>query len=578
MSFIKKIVDLVEKNDDVDARNNIESMKKEVKQYQEKVKSYIDHNYVEFLSDITNNEMYLESGNQLQANLANLFENISNDTKNSMYVAQNEVSKYIEELEEISKSLKISTKLMKIDELLQQIDQLNQCENYSEINNVLTTIQLILKDPENKIIRKLDMYDNLKLRLGEEQQKMLLNLENRLDNCITMTEKTFPSTKAIIVSISKDKDLIRQTVETLYDAEFDFQKYTDFLLTNIFAPSIEKPVSLDILESEKEYLLNLSYTTKEISEDLRPNYKSVFSNMKHLLYFLINMNALVNGQIYFLEYLFENVQEELMDLLVNKCIIYSIPGTIEERNESTMKEDIGKVCKLFDDTHFIADLEGSKLSEFAQRVDDLFQNRFSQNILNKASEIMKKDLHDMVLVPENVTSTSPTSFARCMISKSTLEIIGLLEKVLKEANASPNPAMADSLRAAVDSVLQQYSFIIQQHHSKFLSKIPQQTALFYNNCLFLAFWIANNELIDGKNLEVAAKMLVKEGTDIFDCQMDKQKIALADLLVNIGEIFNYYFNLGPFNNLFFQISQRQSQRYPTIISNRSDSVFAKWIF
>lgn len=535
MSFIKKIVEIVEKNEDVDARKNIESMKKDVKLYQEKVKTYIDHNYAEFLPDVANNGMYLEQGDQLKDRITDLQQNMTNETRNTMYAAQNEVSKFIEDLEEINKSLDVSVKLMKIDQFLEQIDKYNQSENYTEVNNMLTSIELILKDPENKIIRKLDMYSNLKIRLDEEYQNMLLNLGNRLDSYVSMNEKTFPSTKAITISISKDISVIKETVETLYDAEFDLQKYTDFLMENVFEPSIKKPVSLEVLESDKEYLLNLSYTTKQITEDLRPNYKTVFSNMKHLLYFLVNMNVLVNGQIYFLALLFQDAKEKLIDLLINECIVHSIPGTIEERNDSTIKEDISKICKLFNDTHFIEDQEDGKLSEFAMKVDDLFQNRFSQNILDKSSEIMKRDLHDMVLVPENVTSSSPAAFARCMISKSTQDIIVLMEKVLKEANSSSSVAMADSLRGSVDSVLQNYSFIIQQHHSKFLSKIPQQTALFYNNCLYLAFWVANNELIDGKKFDKAAKMLVKEGSDIFESQMDKQKIALCDLLMEIGK-------------------------------------------
>lgn len=551
MSLIKKIVEIVDKNEGIDARKNISKLSKDIKSYKHKVNSYINTNYIEFLSDIGNNEHFIDEGDLLKDELTNFQENLQNETKNKIYSAHDELSKHIEELEESELGLNISMKLMKIDTLLQKINQLNESENYSKINKVLTSISILINDPNDKIIRKLEMYKNLKLRLLQEQEKMVFNLEKRFSEIITMKEKSFPNMKSVTITITKNSIKIVDTVNALIYADYDLSKVTMFLMDNVFEPIISRAVSLEINQNEKEFLLNLSYSMKPVTDELRPNYKTIFDNLKQTLQFLVNMNIqLVNNQTkqsqYLLEMMFQTKRDDLFEVLFNDCIIHAIPETIEEKENSTLMEDILKLNDLFIEIKFFDGNVGAtvncadnKLKSYAQNVEDLFNKQFSKNILASSSELLKRDLHDMILVSEESSAASacnsPLIFPRSMISKSTTDFIKLLDRIIQQANGQDNE-LSKNLFASIASALENYSFTIQLHHSKFLSKIPQQSALFYNNCMYLSHWISTNKEIENQNFENVAKTLQEQGMEIFECQVTKQKIQLLEILKNYGEL------------------------------------------
>ncbi|CAO1433920.1 unnamed protein product [Diamesa serratosioi] len=545
MSLIKKIVEIVDKNEGMDARKNISKLNKDIKSYKQKVNSYITTNYIEFLFDIGNNEHLIDEGDLLKDELSNFQENLQNETKNKIYSAHDELSKHIEELEESELGLNISMKLMKIDTLLQKINQLNESENYAKINRVLTSINILINDPNDKIIRRLEMYKNLKLRLLQEQEKMVFNLEKRFSEIISMKEKSFPNMKSVTITVSKNSTKIVDTVNALIYADYDLSKVTMFLMDNVFEPIISRAVSLEINQNEKEFLLNLSYSMKPVTDELRPNYKVIFDNLKQTLQFLVNMNIqLVNNQTkqsqYLLEMMFQTKRDDLFEVLFNDCIIHAIPETIEEKENSTLMEDILKLNDLFIEINFFDGNVGAtvncadnKLKSYAQNVEDLFNKQFSKNILASSSELLKRDLHDMILVSEESSAASacnsPLIFPRSMISKSTIDFIKLLDRIIHQANGTENE-LSKNLFASIASALENYSFTIQLHHSKFLSKIPQQSALFYNNCMYLSHWISTNQEIENQNFENVAKTLQEQGLEIFDCQVAKQKIQLLEIL------------------------------------------------
>lgn len=64
------------------------------------------------------------------------------------------------------------------------------------------------------------------------------------------------------------------------------------------------------------------------------------------------------------------------------------------------------------------------LSEFTQKFNTYFRQRFSKKVLESAREMMQKDLQDMATIAEGNTAEevakNPFLFPQCMISKSTL--------------------------------------------------------------------------------------------------------------------------------------------------------------
>lgn len=494
---------------------------------------------------VINNEALLDEGKSFEGKLDEVKENLKNETAN-MYQASDEISKIVEELEESNMKLNLSLKLVKVEKFLGKIRQLNEVQNYSEINQILNNIQLIVNDPEDRIIRRLDMYTNLKMRLSIERANLLKNLENRFNSLVQMKEKSFLKTRAVTMNITKNNELV-DCIDSIVEACYDFKVVTDFIMNNIFTPIICRPVSLDIVENEKEFRLSLSYSTEPITDELRPNYTAVFFNIRQVLFFLLNVNVQMKNKEYFMAHIFENHRKELLELIFKECLVHSIPKTFEEKNQCTMNVDIDKLSSIFAELNFFpesAEGNNEKLEDYCQKMDELFYKQFTKSVQATASDILKRDLHDMILISEDTTlsTNTPLTFPQSMISKSTLELIQLLEKILHQANAcgedSTSKDKRNNLMFSFNATLKNYPFTVQLHHSKFMSKIPQQSALFYNNCMYLSNWVTNSRETEHMGIDQVIDDLVKNGWEILECQIAKQKIQMMDILKAFGKFID----------------------------------------
>lgn len=485
---------------------------------------------------ILNNEALIEEGKAFENELLNLGENLNNEKK-SMYQANDSISKMVEELNEANTKLTLSMKLMKIDKLMGKIKELNEAEKFTEVNRVINSIQLLVNDPEDTIIRRLDMYKNLKSRIYAERENMLSSLEARFSNLVQLKEKSFLKTRAVNLNITKNTAKLNDCVNSIVETDYDFKVVTDFFMEYVFEPIVSRPVSLEIDENATEFSLAASYSIETIAEELRPNHVAVFSNLGKILMFLVKANVQLKSGKAFLAHIFVDSRKELLDMIFNECLIHSIPKTFEEKNKSTMKDDIVKLSKVFIESKFFPD-SSVTLESYLEKVDELFYQQFTKNIQAAASDILKRDLHDMMLISEDTTpsTNTPLTFPRSMVSKSTLELIRLLEKIINQAKTYLDEnEMKNSLMISVRAVLENYSFTVQLHHSKFMSKIPQQSALFYNNCMYLSNYITLNRDTEHYRMEQVVEDLEQQGWEILECQIAKQKIQLLDILNEFGK-------------------------------------------
>ena len=494
---------------------------------------------------VISNEALIEEGQNFEEEVKNLQDNLKNETKN-IYEANDEISKLVEDLEASNMKLKLSMKLMKIDKLLAKIKYLSEAENYSEINKVLNKIQLMLSDPSDTIIRRLDMHKNLKARLRFEQSNMMKKLEERFNSLVQMKEKSFQKTKAVTMAITKEDGKLVECIKAIIESDYDFKTITDFMMSNIFEPIICRAVSLSVTETEKDYTMSLSFSTEPITDELRPNYAAVFTNIRNVLFYLINMNICLDDDNFFLAFIFQDRRKEFLDMIFNKCLIHSIPKTFEEKKQCTMNSDIVKLSTLFvEHNFFVESTEDDKLEQledYSDKVNELFYQQFTKTIQTSASDLLKRDLHDMMLISEDTTlsTVTPLTFPRSMVSKSTLELIRLLEKIVNEANSCMDDSeKQNNLMLSIKAVLENYAFAVQLHHSKFMSKIPQQSALFYNNCMYLSNWISKNRETEYYGMDQVVEDLEKHGWEILECQIAKQKIQLLEILGEFGKLDNF---------------------------------------
>lgn len=495
---------------------------------------------MDFLTCIINNESLIEEGAHHESELLSIKENLTNESTN-MYQAQDVVSKLVDELEVTNMKLKVSMKLVKIDLMLEKISQYNESENYEKINHVLNNIQLVIDDPDEKIIRNLDMYENLKSRLSHERASMLENLVVRFKNLIQMKEKSFLKNRSINMNITKDSPKLIDCTNALVASDYDFKEIINFFMKMVFEPIASRAVSLEISETDKDYTMNLSYSTEAINDALRPGHAVVFNNLQQVLNYLNQMNVKLNTGEFFFEKTMEDCRGKFLEMIFTECLIHSIPKTFEEKNQCTMSSDISKLSQLFASLNFIPGDSGESLEDYTEKVNELFYEQFTKNIQASASELLKRDLHDMMLISEDTTisTNTPLTFPRSMVSKSTLELVRMLEKIIKQAqNSGDDKDKEKSLLNSIKTVLENFAFTVQLHHSNFMSKIPQQSALFYNNCMYLSNWVsATRETENCEGMEEVIADLEKQGWDVLELQIAKQKIQLLEILKEFGKEF-----------------------------------------
>lgn len=190
-------------------------------------------------------------------------------------------------------------------------------------------------------------------------------------------------------------------------------------------PVIVKPVSIEIGEDNSEYKqLTLSYSLKPLSGSLRPSYKQVFENINLLFDCLSNMNVSISETQHVFTILGEYIKQRFLKLLVDECLMHSIPETMDEFQESTLVKDVLQFEQLLADT-FLINLEtDNDLTKFTEKFEVYFKNSFCKKILETAKDIMHRDMQDMTVIaeksaPEDVAN-NPFMFPRCMVSKSTL--------------------------------------------------------------------------------------------------------------------------------------------------------------
>lgn len=117
-----------------------------------------------------------------------------------------------------------------------------------------------------------------------------------------------------------------------------------------------------------------------------------------------------------------------------------------------------------------------------------------------------------------------------------------MDKVLHQSRTASED-IVERLLLTIPSILDRYLTEVPTHHAKLLVNIPQQAALFHNNCNYLAYWATKNS----SKIELSANIvrsLQKLGTDHFVRQINNQKEQIMELLREFSEFFEKHFFLS----------------------------------
>lgn len=85
-------------------------------------------------------------------------------------------------------------------------------------------------------------------------------------------------------------------------------------------------------------------------------------------------------------------------------------------------------------------------------------------------------------------------FPRCSISKNVQELLTFCEELLiKACNSDSRPESAGRLFVTVTKIINSYRTYIPEHHKSYLTTLPQQIAVFMNNCHYISHTVTGWE-------------------------------------------------------------------------------------
>ncbi|EDW06154.1 centromere/kinetochore protein zw10 [Drosophila mojavensis] len=531
-------------------KSAITKMLVRTERFQTRVRKHIDENYTEFMPNHTSPDIFLEKATILGDEINELLATVGEEGLAALNDASAELAKSSKDLREILLELRVSEHILKLDDLFQCVEEAKANKDCLVVFDLMGKLRsLIYSDstdsadvaPEvERLFQTLDCYESIKVKYHVQAHLLQQNLQERFDHLVQLNCKTFPNSKCVTLLISKDEAQLQDIVSALFQERYNPAKLCNFLLEHCIEPLILKPVSVEYNEAAKDdshIQLTLSYSIKDqdaASALLRPNYKDVFDHFRLLLQTLSGINSNLNGTQHVFTVIGDQVKDRMLQLLVEECLIPAVPETMDEYNSSTLCADVLQFEHLLADSYLINPEVDCALTEFTKEFDTYYRNRLSARVLATAREIIQRDLQDMVLVaPNNLSAnvaSDPFLFPRCMISKSAQDFVKLMDRVLRQPTDKTAESTPDPLAGVVAQLLETYIDEVPKVHKKLLQSIPQQSALFHNNCQYLTHWVAQHANNGIESYPSLVKMLQSTATKHLRVQLNYQQSILMDIM------------------------------------------------
>ncbi|XP_001605971.1 centromere/kinetochore protein zw10 homolog [Nasonia vitripennis] len=495
-SFLRDVLIVADKQEKTDLGEQIETIKKEITKLKSVISEFMKDKYAELEPNLKPDEILLEKSEMLVGNMRHLQNRINDQMKVKLLSSSEELQTLSQELKEYNYSLFLSNQLLEIHKAFESIESYksNKVKQYTSAAITLVQLhQLVIENDSD--IRQLNIYESIK----HEYQSMYDSFISEVT--ALWQEKVFwsdekESKNTVSLHINGDSDELTDITNALHHVNRltrCIETLSSKLLLNFIDPLVHCECSVEC--TDKSFSLQV-VNTKKI-----PEYKAVFENLKLFYKFLHqHFNIHIENE-FFLEKLSSPLLEEFSRILTVGCISKIIPtSTAELETFANIVLEIQQFQDYLVEIKFITE-EQKFLSKYTNNIDNLYIDKKCEKLLEVARSIMKKDLHDSfrykperleLIFEENDNIIIDPKLSRhtfflpeCQISKSTEEILCLVKDILEEACHSSDKYVL-RLFYTSRNIMEMYAALVPEIHRSFLETIPQQVAIFHNNCFYLA--------------------------------------------------------------------------------------------
>ncbi|KAJ8043930.1 Centromere/kinetochore protein zw10-like [Holothuria leucospilota] len=291
------------------------------------------------------------------------------------------------------------------------------------------------------------------------------------------------------LTIAKDPQLLSmlQAMHTMGELKWKFNSFAKHFQENILNCIIEEPKTGLMSEINQEALV-IRITLEEKASNVKApedTYNQLLDalSLLHKLFSRCEFRTDETSFVSLMKMLGNLVWSGLCDSLIHHCLMPSVPTSANElENYKCTIEATESFENSLRKLDFIGDEK--PLLEYAADVHIHFARRKCQEILMRARHLMKQDLYTTVDVGQVKDESRNISgcFPACKISKSTQDLMALAEDTLRQASSGGAP----QLIATVRNLFGIFVDVVPTFHRQSLYDLPQVSALFHNNCMYIA--------------------------------------------------------------------------------------------
>lgn len=544
--IVSEVLTTAENLEKQDLNAKLGELSKKIEQVKGEMTNALQEKYVDFSPNLKAGLDLCRRVDELSVNMTQVTNKVDTEIKAQLNLSTVEFEALTTKLEESKSILVLLDKLVKIyDKLTTSEEELSK-GNYEVAAQHLSVIDSLLKTPVNSretnvaIIRAIKKTYCLRMEkliqdLGESWlQRVKWTLPEITDDQASNKRSTKKSLKKKLeLQFSQGEAdnaiSLESTIRAMYMVGILEPKLKSFggkLIEYILKPLLSSShVQLHI---QSHSLTLLSQTDKDSSAPLP---QKAMEKIQLVMIFLYDQLLHVpvkrcegdgsgegdeapQSQETMMGLLGKVVGNDVLELIVKDCLASSIPsGAAEFESFSDNTVEIinqfeGQLRKL----GFIQETN-TVLSSFVNDVDLLFANKKTQEILQKARVLMTSEIHNSVKVgsdqcsdfsdttktdevkkpktenvslpPDKKLSSRFFQLPSCYISASVEQLMNLAYETLHEASNS-KPQCAIQLFYTVRTLFELYSQVVPTYHKDNLVTLPQLSALYHNNSMYLA--------------------------------------------------------------------------------------------
>ncbi|EFA07500.2 centromere/kinetochore protein zw10 homolog [Tribolium castaneum] len=479
-SFLAEVLSSVEKMELQQVNTKCPEVAALVEACKAEVVSHLENIYVQFTERPRKNKALAGKITKLEEDINMLRTNLEEITRTELAKSECDIQKHTHALVRAKTEISLVATLFYIHEALMRIVDLQKNRSFFACLEEFQAMEEVFEGLD--LEENLAVLQEMQLEFKTERSAFHLTLGNLFKDRVVLQAGGTRS----VVKVNNDQQL-EDVLCTLYcdnNSVTVLDKVTKFLWDSVFVPIVDTTTEIKVGQEEGFSVLEVI----TVDPNKKSSYVEVFANIKAVLVFLSdNFDVSLTEDLSTLQYIGRDLRDNLSELIIKRCLQDTIPSTkqgLEDfRRVIEATEDLEK--SLFQAKIFAEDT--TSILSYACNIDVLFINKKCQEYLASAQELMKKDLHDLVEVGESQTSLDNTQgFPRCGVSRSVTTLLKLMESILVESQTLSQKC-AGRLLYTVKNISVLYVTFVPEHHKKLLQTIPQQVALFYNNCMFLAY-------------------------------------------------------------------------------------------